>query len=99
MPFAEQHTNGDGRNAVIEAALDYLERGWSPMPLGGDTGKSPGINGKGWENLRFTAEEIPARFRGKNVGVLLGEPSRRVVRCRPRLSGSNRSSAPFPAKH
>lgn len=62
----------------LEAATDYARRGLAVIPVP-HRSKNPGY--KGWEQTRFTVEELPAHFNGKpqNVGVLLGEPSRWLI--------------------
>jgi P4 family phage/plasmid primase-like protien len=62
------------------AAAAALARGWVPVPVHA-RGKRPfnpdEPGGKGWQNLRPTAEDVTGWFDGKalNVGVLLGAPS------------------------
>lgn len=74
------------RTAHTRAALDYLARGWWPVPVVpakiGDakSGKAPLV--AGWPNLRMTADEIERTWNvptPPNVGILTGEPSRLVV--------------------
>jgi hypothetical protein len=68
-------------NAVYEAALDYIQRGWAllPLPLAGEdssVGKRPML--KGWQSLRFTTpEQVQQHFLNRvvNVGGILGEAS------------------------
>ena len=58
---------------VLSAARSYTARGLFvvPIPAG-----SKGCRLKGWQNLRFTDEELPSAFRSdSNIGVILGEPS------------------------
>lgn len=64
-------------NATLDAARDYVRRGWCvvPIPLGQ---KRPIL--KGWERLRLTAAELAAHFQHPaNIGLLLGEPSGGLV--------------------
>lgn len=55
-----------------EAALSYLNSGLQPIPLDGPKTKT--ISRKGWPAERYTAADA-AQFRGRNIGLLLGEPS------------------------
>lgn len=60
--------------AVRDAALDYLARGWAPIPI---PLRSKNPNRPGWEQERLTDADIHREFSGapRNIGVLLGEPS------------------------
>lgn len=62
--------------AVLNAALAYQERGWSPTPVNGK-----GAILKDWPNRRLETTELRAHFADKplNVGVVLGAPSRGLV--------------------
>lgn len=61
-------------SATRLAAEQYLQRGWSVIPIPFRT-KNPGL--KGWERLRLTTEVLAQHFPDgpQNIGVLLGEPS------------------------
>jgi len=61
-----------------DAALDYVRRGWAPIPIPYRS-KNPGRNG--WEKERHTEADVLHLFNGKpsNIGVLLGEPSGGLV--------------------
>jgi hypothetical protein len=61
-----------------ETALDYIRRGWPPVPVPHRT-KFPVIDE--WQNLRITEKEIPRYFNGKlqNIGVILGKPAGDLV--------------------
>lgn len=60
-------------NRAKHAALNYIARGWSPIPVKQGS-KAP--HGAGWQNQRLTLDEVERRFGPtENVGVLLGEPS------------------------
>src|SRR5215213_1284336 len=62
---------------ALEAALDYLSRGWMPVPIPHGS-KKPNL--KEWQKLRLSREDVPRYFNnGQNVGVLLGEPSGGLV--------------------
>ncbi len=65
-----------GRNSpssLLETAQDYAKRSWAPIPVPRGS-KAPGV--PGWQNLRLTLKDLPRYFNnGKNIGVLLGEPS------------------------
>jgi putative DNA primase/helicase len=59
---------------ALEIALDFIARGWFPLPIP-DRSKNPGeILGKGWEDVRITAATAPKHFNGKplNFGIHLG---------------------------
>jgi hypothetical protein len=58
---------------VLAAALDYIGRGWCPIPVRPRSKKPP----EGWPELRITAEAAPQHFNGSgtNLGVHLGPPS------------------------
>jgi hypothetical protein len=61
----------------IDAALDYLQRGWSvvPVPRGP---KKPSICG--WQNFSAATEDVPQLFgNGVNIAVRLGSKSRDLV--------------------
>lgn len=62
----------------LECALDYIGRGWSPVPIR-DRMKGPTL--KNWEKLRLTQEEAPRFFNGaaQNIGIILGEASGNLV--------------------
>ena len=58
----------------LEVALDYIGRGWSPIPVR-FRGKKPLHDD--WSKLRITRETAAGYFNGArlNVGVLMGEAS------------------------
>ncbi len=56
-----------------KAAQEYFNRGWQPIPVP-PREKAPVL--KGWQNRRFTSDELDEYFRGDgNVGIILGKPS------------------------
>ena len=59
---------------VLAAALDYIARGWSPIPIP-HREKGPLIDA--WQDIRVNAETAAAYFNGakQNVGIILGEAS------------------------
>ena len=59
---------------ALNAARDYLRRGWAPIPIPFRS-KNPGF--AGWQKLRLAETDLERHFncRPQNVGVLLGEPS------------------------
>lgn len=59
---------------ALDAALDLIGRGWSPLPVPYRT-KAPDL--ERWQHLRITPETAPHYFNGipKNVGVILGPAS------------------------
>ena len=58
----------------LEIALDYVRRGWSPLPV---PFKQKGPVIPGWQQLRITEENAAAYFNrsAQNVGVVLGPRS------------------------
>ena len=58
----------------LETALEYIRRGWSPVPV---PFKSKRPTGDTWQNLRITEADARQWFNGEsqNVGVLMGELS------------------------
>jgi hypothetical protein len=60
--------------SMLEIALDYILRGWNPVPIKYRT-KQP--IGNGWQNRIITADTAPQYFNGAqmNVGVILGPTS------------------------
>jgi putative DNA primase/helicase len=74
-------SSGSGRpsaRALLDAARDYLARGWRPLPL---PARAKAPRTRGWQHLRLTEAELAEHF-GRtpgNIGVLLGEPSGGLV--------------------
>lgn len=65
--------NDSGSPSVLDAAREYLKRGWYPVPIPAGT-KKPVL--KAWPKLRLRAEEIANSFQpNDNIGLILGEPS------------------------
>jgi hypothetical protein len=62
----------------LATALDYLGRGWSPIPI---PHKSKRPIGDEWQNRRITRANAGQWFNGdtQNIGVLLGEASGGLV--------------------
>jgi hypothetical protein len=62
-------------SATLEQAYRLLHRGYAPIDVPYRS-KKPSDR-EGWQNERWTAEELPLRFNGvpKNIGVLVGTPS------------------------
>jgi hypothetical protein len=60
--------------STLSAALAYIARGWSPIPVP-HREKGPLI--EAWQNIRITTETAPADFNGaaQNIGVILGKAS------------------------
>jgi len=64
-------------NPVQQATLDYLARGWKPLPLR-PLSKQP--VGADWRHSQVTALDVPQMFNEQsNVGILLGEASGNLV--------------------
>lgn len=63
---------------VFDLALEYINLGWSPLPIGFRE-KAPKI--EGWQKLRITRETASQYFNGvsQNIGVILGEASKGLV--------------------
>ncbi|OHB52483.1 MAG: hypothetical protein A2Y12_06355 [Planctomycetes bacterium GWF2_42_9] len=60
-------------NLTLEAARDYMQKGWMPIPIPHKS-KNPGFDG--WPMFKTTPEELDKHFdQEKNIGVLLGKPS------------------------
>src|SRR6476646_10599193 len=59
---------------ALQAATEYIARGWNPVPLPFKT-KTP--TDKNWQTRVIGAADLPKHFNGKpqNVGVLLGPTS------------------------
>src|SRR5215204_107020 len=61
---------------TLEAAREYLQRGWVPLPV--LAGKNPGFSG--WQRFTVAEAELPRHFRsGVNIGLLLGSASGSLV--------------------
>src|SRR3990172_3654849 len=57
----------------LDAAREYLRRGWSPIPIPRGE-KKPAL--AEWQNLRLGEGDLLAHFGdGSNIGVLTGTPS------------------------
>lgn len=68
---------------TLRAALDAYRHGFVPIPLRSQE-KAPNI--AGWQNMTYADEgAVEAGFAGRdcNIGVLLGEPSSRLVNIDP----------------
>ena len=65
---------GESALVVLVAALDYIARGWSPIPIP-HREKGPLIDA--WQDIRVNAETAAAYFNGakQNVGIILGKAS------------------------
>jgi hypothetical protein len=59
---------------ILEIALGYIARGWSPVPI---PYRKKGPLGAKWQKLRIDATTAPKHFNGgpQNVGVQMGEAS------------------------
>ena len=65
---------GQSALVVLAAALDYIARGWSPIPIP-HREKGPLI--EAWQDIRVNAETAAGFFNGakQNVGIILGKAS------------------------
>lgn len=63
-------------NDPLEAAIDYLARGWQPIPIpwqNGNPTKAPTY--EGWTELILKEEQLAEHFPANvNVGLLLVDP-------------------------
>jgi hypothetical protein len=67
----------DAENQVAQAALDYLNAGWQPVPVRPNSKKPVHDD---WPNMRLTAADVPQQFTAhKNIGLLLGAASNGLV--------------------
>ena len=64
-------------NGLLEAARDYLRRGYMPVYV------PPGVKGPtqtGWQKQRLSEDDLPAHFgHPGNIGIILGEASAGLV--------------------
>src|SRR3954454_21504820 len=68
-----QHINGNGGRGSPEAAKRYIAAGLAVIPVPAGS-KNP--NRRGWENERWTVEDVAHQWtNGQNVGLLTGKPS------------------------
>ena len=70
--------DGNDANRILQIALDYIDRGWSPLPIPYKT-KAP--LGEGWQKLTIDRTNAHQYFNGapQNIGVLLGPKSNNLV--------------------
>jgi len=73
-----------GHDSALTVALSYLARGWRVVPVthGGKKPLNPDDSkGQNWQHLRGDEADIRRWFSGppRNVGVILGAPSQRLV--------------------
>jgi hypothetical protein len=64
--------------SIFEVALDYINRGWQPIPI---PFREKGPTIAGWTELRITREGAGRYFNGspQNIGIILGEVSGGLV--------------------
>lgn len=63
--------------SVEEAAIEYIGQGFAVVPL---KPKDKAPEGKGWPDRRYRPEEVPRAFGGgRNIGLVLGEPSKDLI--------------------
>jgi hypothetical protein len=64
-------------SSTFDYAQKYYSRGWMPIPIPHGS-KNP--NRKGWQNDRWSRDDLPRCFNnGQNLGLLLGKPSGGLV--------------------
>ncbi len=70
----KEYTKTTAETIFLDAAADYLRRGWQPLPV---PHRSKNPNFSNWQNSTLTENELPNHFNGKpqNIGVLLGAKS------------------------
>ena len=70
----KEYTKTNADTIFLDAATDYLRRGWQPFPI---PHRSKNPNFTGWQNFTLSENELPNHFNGKpqNIGVLLGSKS------------------------
>ena len=77
--------NGDREPSVLDAALDYADRGWSVIPIAAATKKPPKkFSWKRFQRERPTKKELRAWFAGRDdlgLAILFGEVSGGLI-CR-----------------
>jgi hypothetical protein len=75
---AYEPPNGFDANRILGIALDYIDKGWSPLPIPYRE-KAPRI--KDWHNLKIDRTNASQHFNGapQNIGVLLGPMSNGLV--------------------
>lgn len=62
---------------ALEAAREYRELGWAPIPVPAKA-KKPALDG--WQRLKLADADLPRHFASNpNVGLLVGEPSGGLV--------------------
>ena len=84
--------------SALEVAVDYIARGWSPVPI---PYMKKGPVGRGWPKLRITAEDAPKHFNGaqQNIGIIMGERQQQSGGCRSRLPRGPGPGVDLPAAH
>ena len=72
--------DGNNVNRILQIALDYIDKGWNPLPIPYKT-KAP--IGKEWQNLKIDRTNASQYFNGapQNIGVQLGAKSNNLVDC------------------
>jgi hypothetical protein len=66
------------KNTPADIALEYIQRGWNPVPV---PFKSKKPTGHGWQKRVIREEDVPKYFNGQpqNIGVLMGQTSGGLV--------------------
>lgn len=65
------------KKGLRDAALDYLRRGYAPIPV---PAGQKGPDYPNWQKLRLRESDVPEAFQGDgNIGLLLGAPSGHLV--------------------
>jgi hypothetical protein len=68
-------------NTTLEYATEYAQRGYSVVPVKGKKPWNPfRPDGKEWQKLRLTPEQLPKVFNnGYGIGLLLGPASNNLI--------------------
>ncbi len=74
----KEYTKTSAETIFLDAATDYLQRGWQPLPV---PHRSKNPNFANWQNFTLSENDLPNHFNGKpqNIGVLLGSKSHGLI--------------------
>jgi hypothetical protein len=94
-------TSSNKPGSTLDAALDYLRRGWSVVPVRA-VGKQPLVSWLDYQKKRATPDEVRAWFEkwpSANVGIVTGQISNLVVLDIDRAHGGEESLAELESRH